>query len=335
MRVHAFAALKAKSQLQPFQYDAPLLGIHDVEIKVSHCGICHSDIHLIDNDWMISQYPLIPGHEIIGTVTAIGKAVKELKIGQRVGVGWQSESCGNCEWCNTGQENLCKENKATCVGRPGGFADMVYTDHRFAFSIPVNLESETAAPLLCGGITVYSPIRIYGVKPHHRVGIIGIGGLGHIALQFAKAIGCDVAAFPTSPSKQPDALRLGATEFINSKDDKQMKKHIGSFDFILSTVTAPLNWTTFVNLLKPNGKLNFVGAMVGNLEIPVGMLVIGQKSVSGSVIGGRAMIQEMLFFAARHGIKAQTELFRLSDVNAAIEKVRNNQARYRMVLQAG
>jgi uncharacterized zinc-type alcohol dehydrogenase-like protein len=301
---------------------------------ISHCGICHSDIHLIDNDWFMSMYPLVPGHEIIGTITAMGKEVNGLSIGQRVGLGWQSGSCLNCEWCNSGQENLCKNNIATCVGRFGGFADFVYTDHRFAFPIPEKLDSETAAPLLCGGITVYSPLRIYNLMPHHKIGIIGIGGLGHLALQFAKAMGCEVTAISSSPNKETNARSFGAHHFIDSNNEKQMKSAQGTLDFILSTAYVSLNWITFINLLKPNGRLNFVGASQGNVEIPVGMLVIGQKTISGSVIGGRAMIQEMLSFAARNNVKAKTELLPLSDVNNAIEKVRKNQARYRMVLQS-
>lgn len=332
MPVSAYAAYEAKSSLNPFSYETDPLSPEEIEISITHCGICHSDIHLIDNDWNISKYPLVPGHEIVGTVVAIGSAVKDLSVGQRVGVGWQAGSCMTCEWCVSGQENLCFRQTATCVGHYGGFADRVRTDFRFAFPIPESLESDNAAPLLCGGITVYSPMRHYNLRPHERIGIIGIGGLGHLALQFARAMGCEVTAFSSTPEKEAECRFFGAQHFIPVNDKSAMQKVKGSLDFILSTVTAPLNWGAFVNALRPNGRLIFVGATVGNLNIPVGSFVMGQKSIGGSVIGGRTMIREMLQFAAQHQIKAKTEILPLAEVNTAIDKVRRNQARYRMVL---
>lgn len=332
MPINAFAAYSAKDILKPFTYEQKKLKENEVLVKISHCGICHSDIHLIDNDWMISSYPLVPGHEIIGIVVDAGSGVSHLKNGDRVGIGWQSGSCHNCEYCNTGQENLCSKNVATCVGRYGGFADYVVTDSKFAFPIPEKLDSENAAPLLCGGITVYSPMRIYDVKPHYKVGVLGIGGLGHLALQFAKAFGCEVTAFSTTQEKEKEAYEFGATRFVNSRDLKSLKSLNSYFDFIISTVTGALNWTAYINLLKPNGRLNFVGATVGNVEINPGMLVVGQKSISGSAIGGVPMMNQMLEFAARNNIKAKTELMKFEEVNQAIQKVRDNQARYRMVL---
>ncbi len=332
MKIDAFAAHEPKSILKPFSYETDQLSPTEVEIRITHCGICHSDIHLVDNDWTISKYPLVPGHEIVGTVTAMGNEVQGLKSGQRVGVGWQSGSCHHCEWCLSGQENLCFRQVATCVGHHGGFADHVRTDYRFAFPIPDELESENAAPLLCAGITVYSPMKLYEVKSSQRVGIIGIGGLGHIALQFARAVGCEVTAFSSSPEKESEAKSFGAHRFVISTDKSAMQKMSGKLDFILSTATAPLNWSSFLSALRPNGKLCFVGATVGNLNIPVGSIVMGQKSVCGSVIGGRSVMNEMLQFAARHKVTVKTELMPLDQVNTAIEKVRKNQARYRMVL---
>lgn len=333
MNINAYAAYKAKEELKPYQYLKNLPGDYEVEVKITHCGICHSDIHLIDNDWMISSYPLVPGHEIVGEVKAIGKQVNHLKIGDRVGIGWQSGSCHNCEYCNAGQENLCSQHAPTCVGRPGGFADHIITDSRFAFLIPDKLSSENAAPLLCAGITVYSPLRIYGVQPTHKVGVIGIGGLGHLAIQFAAAFGCEVTAFSTSADKEEEARGFGAHHFINIKDSKQIKDARNSFDFIMSTVNVALNWADFVSMLKPNGRLNFVGANAEPMNISPVMLLSGQRTVSGSQIGGRAMMNEMFRFAALHNITAKTEVLPVADVNKAIEKVKNNKARYRMVLQ--
>ena len=333
MNINSFAAHKPKDELVPFLYEPKSLAAHEVLVKITHCGICHSDLHLIDNDWMVSKYPLVPGHEIIGLVSEVGADVRHLKPGDRVGIGWQSGSCHNCDYCNTGQENLCKQGQPTCNGHYGGFAEFVVTDSKFAFQIPEGLDSVNAAPLLCAGITVYSPMRIYGVQPHHKVGVIGIGGLGHVALQFAKAFGCEVTAFSSSPDKKEEAVSFGASHFVNSKDTKTMQDIYGTLDYILTTVTAPLDWASYIKILRPNGRLNFVGGTVGNLDIPVSLILGHQKSVSGSAIGGRPMMNDMLRFAERHNIKAKTEVMPLGDVNSAILKVRKNEARYRMVLE--
>lgn len=333
MKISGYAVYEKKSLLKPYEYAPTKLGPKEVLIKISHCGICHSDIHLIDDDWNVSKYPFIPGHEIIGEIVECGNEVKKVKIGQRVGVGWQSGSCLECEWCASGQENLCPEQVATCVGRNGGFAQYVITDSRFVFAIPDKLTSENAAPLLCGGITVYSPLKRYNVKPKDKVGVIGVGGLGHLAIQFARAMGCEVTAFSTSPDKEEEAKRFGAHNFVLTKNLNELKKAENTLDFIISTVYTKLEWINYVNALKPNGNLCFVGATFDNLDFPAGVLMLGQKQVSGSVIGGRAMIAEMLEFAARNNIVAKTEVFPLNDVNRAIEKVRNNTIRYRAVLK--
>ena len=335
MIIHAHAAMAPRQTLYPFQYESAGLGPWDVEVAITHCGICHSDIHLIDNDWGISSYPLVPGHEIIGTVEDAGAEVKHLKKGQRVGVGWQRGSCLLCEQCLKGDENLCPENRATCVGNHGGFAERIRVDSRFAFPIPDALASENAAPLLCGGATVYSPLKNYGIVPSMRVGVIGIGGLGHLALQFANAFGCEVTAFSSTPDKEKEASSFGAHRFIASANLAAPKKAAGSLDFILSTVFANLDWNIYLQLLRPNGKLCFVGVPAAPIQIHIGALLGGQKSVCASVIGSRNTIREMLDFAARHDIQAKTEVLPLAEVNKAIEKVRVNKARYRMVLKTG
>lgn len=331
MPVRAFAALAPKAMLVPHQYEPAPLGPFDVEIAISHCGICHSDIHLIDDDWAMTTYPLIPGHEIVGTIWAAGSDVAELTFGERVGVGWQGGSCFACEWCERGEEHCCAKQVATCVGRPGGFADSIRLDSRFVYPIPQDLASEDAAPLLCGGITVYSPLAAMA-RPAFRVGVIGIGGLGHMALQFARAFGCEVTAFSTSPDKRDAARRLGAHHFVVSTDAGEMERAAGSLDFLLSCVTAPLDWSAWLKILRPRGTLCLVGASPGTLDVLPVALVISQKSIVGSVIGSRSRTREMLQFAARHGIAAATEVVPMAQVNAAIDKVRANRARYRMVL---
>ncbi len=333
MSVQGYAAMAAKKPLEPFSYETKPLRDNDIQIKVSHCGVCHSDIHLIDNDWGISAYPLVPGHEVVGTVSALGKNVKDLRIGDRVGVGWQAGSCMECEWCRKGEENLCAASEGTCEGNYGGFSEQIQVDGRFAFKIPSGLDSENAAPLLCGGITVYSPLRQSNVTSDMKVGVIGVGGLGHFAIQFAHAIGCEVTAFSTSAEKEAEAMNFGAHRFILSKDSAAMKRAAGSIDFLISTVCANINWLGFVNTLRPKGTLCIVGVAPDNITIPPFPLIVGQRSIRGSVIGNRSTIQEMLTFSARHGIKAKTEVVPISEVNYACDKVRHNKARYRMVLE--
>jgi len=331
MSIECFAALAAGRALEPFRYDPPALGPGDVEITITHCGICHSDIHMIDNDWDISHYPLVPGHEIIGRVSATGSNVKVVSVCDRVGVGWQCGSCMDCEWCRRGEEPCCAQTVGTCVGRHGGFARAIRVDGRFVHGIPEALESSVAAPLLCAGATVYTPLKAH-VGAASRVGVIGIGGLGHLAIRFARAFGSEVTAFSTTPEKEREARKLGADHFVLSNDSGQMERAAGSFDFLLSAVTAKLDWPVWVGLLRPKGVLCLVGASPGTLEIPPAALIVGQRTVCGSAIGSRSMIREMLDFAARHGITPRVESMPLSEVNAALDKVRSNRARYRVVL---
>jgi uncharacterized zinc-type alcohol dehydrogenase-like protein len=330
--IQGLAAHAAGAELLSFKYDPGKLGLHEVEIAITHCGICHSDLHLIANDWGISQYPFIPGHEIIGTVTAAGAEVRSVETGQRVGLGWQSNSCGVCEWCSRGMENLCPTSEGTCVHRHGGYADRVRANARFVIPIPEALESERVAPLLCGGITVYNPLRIHGVNPSSRVGIVGIGGLGHLAIQFARAFGAEVTAFSTSVEKEEEARALGAHNFVNSRESKAMKDAAGSMDFILNTANADQEWGAYIQALRPTGTLCFVGVPPSPLSLQAFPLISGQCAVSGSPIGSPYRLKEMLDVAARHGIKATTESFPMAQANAAIEKVKKGKVRYRAVL---
>jgi uncharacterized zinc-type alcohol dehydrogenase-like protein len=330
--IQGLAAHAAGAELLPFRYDPGELGLAEVEIGVTHCGICHSDLHLISNDWGISQYPFIPGHEVIGTVTAVGAGVRSLAVGQRVGLGWQSNSCGQCEWCMRGMENLCAESEATCVHRNGGYADRVRANARFVLPIPDALPSEQAAPLLCGGITVYNPLRTHGVNPSSRVGVIGIGGLGHLAIQFARVFGAEVTAFSTSPAKEEEARALGASRFVNSRETKAMRDVTGTLDLILSTVNADEDWNTYIQTLRPTGALCLLGVPPSPIALHAFPLIAGLRSVTGNPTGSPARLREMLDVAARHGVQAKTERFAMSEANEAIKKVKKNKVRYRAVL---
>ncbi len=332
MPFHGYAAYNPGDILQPFDFDPTPLGPDDVEIKITHCGLCHSDIHVMDGDWG-THHPAVPGHEVVGTVSALGPHVTHLQMGQRVGVGWQSGSCMQCEWCIRGDVHLCPEFVTTCMGRHGGFADRIRTDARFTHPIPEALSSADAAPLLCAGITVYNPLANFGVRPSDRVGVIGIGGLGHLALQFANKFGCEVTAFSTTAEKEAEARSFGAHRFIINTNAEHMKAARNSVDFIISTVNVNLAWKNYMQILRPNGTLCLVGAVAGEISVSSGYFTAQQKSMRGGSIGSRATMREMLDFATRHNIKAKTEILPMAQVNTAIQKVRQNKARYRMVLQ--
>jgi uncharacterized zinc-type alcohol dehydrogenase-like protein len=332
LSISAFAALAAKQALVPYDYEPAPLSRVDVEIDISHCGICHSDLHLIDNDWAVSRYPLVPGHEIVGTVAGAG-ADSGHAVGGRVGVGWQRSACLSCDLCKAGHENLCLQQEATCVGHMGGFARRIRIDGRFAFALPPSLDAASAAPLLCGGATVFAPLRRLGAKPGMRVGVLGIGGLGHLALRFLRAMGCETTAFTSSPDKRDEALRLGADHTASSTHAGELRAHAGRFDVILDTVPARIDWIGYLQALKPNGTLCLVGAPPGLMQFPASLLLSGQRAICGSDIGSPGAIREMLAFAAEHGISAQVEKAPMSEVNAAVQRVRENKARYRVVLE--
>jgi uncharacterized zinc-type alcohol dehydrogenase-like protein len=333
MKIQAYAAHGRGMPLEPFEYEPqpPELQPSQVEIAISHCGICHSDLHLLLDEWGFTRYPFVPGHEIIGTVTGLGSAVKGFREGQRVGVGWEAGSCGECDCCRQGDENLCLNWRGTCTHGYGGYASAIRVEDRFVFSIPESLDSERAAPLLCGGITVYSPLA-QAVRPAMHVGVVGLGGLGHLAVQYARAFGCEVTAFSTSPDKEAEARRLGAHHFIHSRDAGAMEKTANRFDFMISTVSADLNWGDYLNALRPKGKLCVVGAAPSDLRLPAFALITGNRTVFGSPIGSPSAIREMLEFSARNGVQPVTERFPMTRVNEALDRLRSNQARYRIVL---
>ncbi len=333
MEVSCYAAFEQAGALKDFKYEPKPLGDSQIEIEISHCGICHSDIHLIDNGLGITKYPFVPGHEIIGTIKTVGSRVHNFKVGDRVGVGWQSGSCGECEFCEVGDQNLCAKMESTCVTQYGGYAKSFRVNANFAVLIPAKIDSRSAAPLMCGGVTVYQPLCYYEVEHQMRVGVVGIGGLGHLALQFLNGFGCEVTAFSTSKNKEPEAKTLGAHHFVDSSDLEAMKKHANSYDFILSTASSDLDSTPYFTALKPKGKLCLVGLGTKAVAVPNAPLVFGQRLVGGSWIGSPRMIRQMLSFIERSGTKVITEAFPMPKLNDAIKKVRDNKVRYRAVLE--
>lgn len=331
--IRAYAAHAAKGKLTPFEYDPGELKPEQVEIDVIACGVCHSDLSMLNNEWQVSTYPLVPGHEVVGTIAQVGGNVRHLQVGDTVGLGWYSGSCMTCDQCMSGNHNLCASNEQTIVSRYGGFADKVRCNAEWAALLPPDLEVKTAGPLFCGGITVFNPIVQFDVKPTDRVGVIGIGGLGHLALQFLNKWGCEVTAFSSSNSKQEEVLAMGAHHIINSRDEAQLGKIAGSLDFILSTVAVDLNWQVFLNALAPKGRFHTVGVIPSPIPVPAFPLIGGQKSISGSPLGSPATTRKMLEFCARHHIAPITEHFPMSQVNEAMAHLESGKARYRVVLE--
>jgi uncharacterized zinc-type alcohol dehydrogenase-like protein len=332
MTINALAAKSAKAPLTPFSYEPGPLAEEQVEIAVTHCGICHSDLSMLNNDWGMSAYPFVPGHEVCGTVAAVGSRVKTLKVGERVGLGWFSQSCMTCRQCMTGNHNLCPTVESTIVGRFGGFASRVRAHFAWCTPLPAALDPAKASPLFCGGITVFNPIVQFGVQPTNRVGVVGIGGLGHLALQFLNKWGCEVTAF-TSEAKKDEALSLGAHHTVSSRSEADIGKLAASLDFILVTANVPMNWDLFLSTLTPKGRLHFVGAIPAPIAVSAFSLIGGQKSISGSPLGSPATTVQMLDFCARHQIAPVCETFKMSQANEALARLESGKARFRIVLE--
>ncbi len=331
-RIRAYAVMQQGKPLERYDFDAGPLGADRIEVAVESCGICHSDLSMIKNEWGMTAYPLVPGHEVVGKITAVGSLVSTLKPGQTVGIGWMSGSCTTCRQCMSGDQNLCATVEQTVVGRPGGFADKIRCQAAWALPLPEGLDETKAGPLFCGGITVFNPLVQLDVRPTDRVGVIGIGGLGHMALQFLRAWGCEVVAFSSSDSKREEAMKLGAHRVINSRDEAQLTAARGTFDLILNTVNASMNWQMYVDCLAPRGRLHTVGAVAEPISLAAFPLILGQKSLSGSPLGSPVTATKMLEFCARHKIAPVTETFPMSKVNEAIEHLEAGRARYRIVL---
>ncbi len=331
MSIRAYAANEQGGKLESFEYEPGELKPDEVEIDVDHCGICHSDLSMWNNDWEMTAYPFVPGHEISGTVVVKGDDVTHLEVGQKVGLGWFSRSCGTCEQCLSGDFNLCPTGEGTIVGRHGGFADKVRTQALWATPLPDGIDPATAGPLFCGGITVFNPIVRNEISPTDSVGVVGIGGLGHMALQFLSKWGCEVTAF-SSPGKEDKVKELGAHHFVNSRDESQLENLANHFDMLLVTVNVELNWDLYLSTLKPKGRLHIVGA-APKVEAGVFPLITGERSISGSPLGSPATTANMLEFSARHGLAPKTEVFPMSEVNEAFAKLHAESPPHRIVLQ--
>lgn len=331
--IHAYAAFAQGGELHPYTYEPAPLAANEVEITVEYCGLCHSDLSMLNNDWRNTTYPFVPGHEVAGRIAQVGDAITHLKIGDRVGLGWHSGYCNHCHSCLSGDHNLCDDAQGTIVQRHGGFADKVRAQANAVVKLPENLPMPLAGPLFCGGITVFNPIMQYGVKPTDKVAVVGIGGLGHLALQFLNKWGCEVTAFTSTAAKREEALALGAQRTLDSNDKDAMKAHAGYFDFILVTVNVNLDWRSYIKMLSKRGRLHFVGVLLEPVSLSVSALMDAQRSVSSSPVGSPAMLATMLEFAARHRIYPQVEEFPLAKVNDAIAHLAEGKARYRVVLK--
>ncbi len=335
-----YAAQQANDALAPFAFERRTPGPMDIQIEIAFCGVCHSDLHQVRDEWGGAIFPMVPGHEIVGTVTAVGSDITKFKVGDLAGVGCLVNSCGTCANCADGEEQYCTTgatftyNGRDTDGAPtyGGYANNIVVDEKFALTIPAGLDLAGVAPLLCAGITTYSPLRHWNVKAGQKVGVVGLGGLGHMALKFAKAFGAHVLQFTTSQSKIEDAKRLGADDVVMSNDAKAMKAQANSFDFIIDTVSAPHDIQQFLGLLKRNGTMTLVGVPDKPPVVHPFVLIGGRRSLAGSLIGGIAETQEMLDFCGTHGITADVEVIPMKDINDAYERMLKGDVKYRFVI---
>ncbi len=341
IKSRGYAAQSAKDALAPFQFERREPGPGDVQIDILYCGVCHSDLHTARDEWHISQFPCVPGHEIVGRVAAVGADVTRFKVGDLAGVGCMVDSCARCPSCAEGLEQYCENGFTGTYNGPlfggpntfGGYSDKIVVKESFVLSIAHGQNLAAVAPLLCAGITTYSPLKFWKAGPGKKVGIVGLGGLGHMGVKIAHAMGAHVVLFTTSPDKTADALRLGADEVVVSRNAEEMNAHANSFDFILNTVAAPHNLDPFTNLLKRDGTMTLVGAPAEPHPSPgVFNLIFKRRTIAGSLIGGIAETQEMLDFCARHGIVSDIELINMADINSAYERMLKSDVKYRFVI---
>lgn len=340
-KVKAYGAKASDANLEALNIERREITADDVKIEIDYCGVCHSDIHQVRNDWKNSKYPVVPGHEIIGRVTQVGKNVSNFKEGDLVGVGCMVDSCQECDSCKEDLEQFC-ENGATLTYNSkdehlgghtfGGYAEQIVVDKEFVLKVPENIDAKAAAPLLCAGITTYSPLRHWNVKKGDKVGVIGLGGLGHMGVKFAHAIGAHVVMITTSPSKSEDAKKLGADEVLISKNEEDMKKQAGSFDFLLNTVPVGHDMNPYIALLKRDATMVLVGAIEPLDPVHGGGLIGGRKRIAGSVIGGIKETQEMLDFCGEHNIVSDIEMIDMQNINEAFDRVVKSDVKYRFVI---
>ncbi|WP_142687207.1 NAD(P)-dependent alcohol dehydrogenase [Chitinophaga polysaccharea] len=340
-QVRAYGTTAADAPLNTLNIKRRKTTPHDVEIDILYCGVCHSDLHTARNEWHFTVYPCVPGHEIVGRVVSTGDHVTKFKVGDVVGVGCLVDSCRECQYCKEGLEQFCEPGATQTYNSPdkhlntptyGGYSERVVVDENFILHIPENLDPAAAAPLLCAGITTYSPLRHWNVGPGKKVGIVGIGGLGHMGIKIAKAMGAHVVAFTTSTSKFAEAKRLGADEVVLSKDEKQMAAYRGKLHFILDAVSAEHDINAYLNLLRVDGSLALVGAPEHPLPVAAFSVIVGRKSLAGSMIGGIAETQEMLDFCGQHNITADIEMINIQQINEAYERLLKGDVKYRFVI---
>ncbi|WP_458071918.1 NAD(P)-dependent alcohol dehydrogenase [Rhodanobacter sp. BL-MT-08] len=337
----SYAASSAKAPLAPYRFERRDPRDHDVVIDILYCGVCHSDVHTVRDEWGQGKYPIVPGHEIIGRVTAVGKGVTKFKVGDMAGVGCMVDSCRECASCKEDLEQFCEKgatftyaskDRHDGTATQGGYSSQVVVDEAFTLHISDKLDPAAAAPLLCAGITTYSPLKHWKVGKGSKVGVVGLGGLGHMALKLAHAFGATVVQFTTSESKRADALRLGADDVVLSNNAEQMKAHAGTFDFILDTVSAKHDLDVYLQMLKREGTMTLVGVPDKPAELAAGALIFGRRSLAGSLIGGIAETQEMLDFCAEHGIVSEIEKIDIQNINEAYERMLKSDVKYRFVI---
>jgi uncharacterized zinc-type alcohol dehydrogenase-like protein len=341
-KAFGFAATDASAPLAPFSFDRREPREKDVEIDIQFCGVCHSDLHTARGEWGNTLYPSVPGHEIVGRVTRVGSGVTKYKVGDLCGVGCLVDSCRHCVSCNEGLQQYCENGwtgtyngpeQGTGANTYGGYSDKIVVDEDFVLRIPEGMDPAAAAPLLCAGITTFSPMRRWRVSAGQRVGVVGLGGLGHMAIQIANAMGAKVTLFTTSPGKLEDAKKLGATDVVISKDPAAMAKEANTFDFIIDTVAAPHDLDPYLNMLKRDGVMCLVGAPATPHPSPgVFNLIMKRRQLVGSLIGGIPETQEMLDFCAKHGITSHIEMIPIQDINVAYERMLNGDVKYRFVI---
>ena len=330
--VHGYAALAAGQPLVPYTYETPQLRDHEIRVHVTHCGLCYSDIHAIDNMYHVTSYPFVPGHEIVGIISETGRFVSELQLGDRVGIGWQGRSCGTCAWCQRGEEQLCKDVAKNGVWVPyGGFASSVTADSRFAYRLPDDMPAEDASVLLCSGITVFNALIRYRTDDVQHVGIVGIGGLGHLAIQFAHAMGYHTTVLSTSDSKRSESMLFGADQFVWVNEKDAFSDLTDTFDFLFCTAHGGIQWENLFESMKIRGKIIMMGFAEAAFN-PTD-LVVHELTIQGSFVGNRVMMRQMLDFARSHTIKPLIEKLPMSQINEAIDRIRKNKVRYRIVLE--
>ena len=339
--ISSYAAKSAASPLAPHQITRRSVGPKDVQIAIEYCGVCHTDIHQVRNDWAGSSYPIVPGHEIVGKVTALGSDVHNLKIGQLVAVGCFVDSCHTCSSCKADMEQYCLKGFTATYNSAtkdpggmtyGGYSKSIVLDEHFVLTVPDGLDPAGAAPLLCAGITTYSPLMHWGVKPGMTVGIIGLGGLGHMGVKLSHAMGAKTVMITTSPNKAADAIKLGADEVLISTDPAALEAMTGKFDFLLNTIPVPHDFNQYMPLLKVDGTMCIVGAVGPTAELNSGNLIFGRRSVAGSLVGGIKETQEMLEFCAKHNIVSEIEIIKMEEINHAYERMLKNDIKYRFVI---